>query len=307
MNEIGELFHIIHVSEDLIELDDWYSRVFGAQRFMGPSYSEALQRDATLTLIGGDFVAEPMSPPGGENERPLQETMLGRFQVRHGRHLHSIAWYVTDEGPLWDRLTARGVRVNDGTGTPQTGRPPLVSTGGIFAHPKDAHCQLEFMAVGDARYSATDPRKAADFSPKYWTNEHPLGIQRTSHLTVVVQDLEKASKLYEEALGGTRFHTAKSPEYGTESVFLAIGPGPAVELTTPVGPGLARDDLDKHGDIMHAVTFRVRDLTAAEAYMRTQSVGVRDRTAQTLTLDPEDTYGAIFRLTTADTPGDPRA
>ena len=305
MNEIGDLFHIIHVSEDLIELDAWYTRVFGAQRFMEPSYSEALQRDATLTLIGADYVAEPMSPPGGENEKPLQETMLGRFQVRHGRHLHSIAWYVTDAQPLWDRLTARGVRVNSGTGAPMRERPPV--GGGIFAHPKDAHCLLEFSSVGDARYPERDPRAAADFSAQYWTDEHPLGIQRTSHLTVVVQDAEEASKLYEEALGGTRFHTTKSPEYGTESVFLAMGTGPAVEFATPVGPGLARDDLDKHGEIMHAVTFRVRDRTAAEAYMRSQSVGVRDRTAQTLTLDPDDTYGAIFRLTTADTPGDPRA
>ena len=305
MTEIGELFHIIHVSEDLVELDDWYTRVFGAQRFMGPSYSETLQRDATLTLIGGDFVAEPMSPPGGENEKPLQETMLGRFQVRHGRHLHSIAWYVTEVTPLYDRLTAGGVRINGGTGAPLTERPQPTDT--IYAHPKDAHCQLELSAVGDIRFPERDPRAAADFSAKFWTDEHPLGIQRTSHLTVVVQDLAKASKLWEEALGGQRFHSATSPENGTESVFLAIGPGPAVELTMPIGPGLAQDDLKQHGEIMHAITFRVRDLAAAEAHMRTHAISVRDRTDQTITLDPDDTYGAIFRLTTADTPGDPRA
>ena len=307
MSEIGELFHIIHVSDNLIELDDWYTRVFGAQRFMEPSYSEALQRDATLTLIGADFVAEPMTPPALNGPVPNSdtETMLGRFLVRHGRHLHSIAWYVPDVGPLWDRLKAHGVRVNGGTGAPLPERPqPTVS---IFAHPKDAHCQLEFQGVGDAGYMSMDPRTAPDFSAKYWMDEHPLGIQRTSHLTVVVQDAEQASKLYEEALGAQRFHSATSAEYGTESVFVAMGPGPAVEFATPVGPGLARDDLKQHGEIMHAVTFRVRDLAAAEAYMRTQAVGVRDRTDQTLTLDPEDTYGAIFRLTTADTPGDPRA
>ena len=305
MNEIGELFHIIHVSDDLIELDDWYTRVFGAQRFMEPSYSEFNDRDATLTLIGGDYVAEPMSPPGGENEKPLQETMLGRFQARHGRHLHSIAWYVTDVGPLWERLTARGVRVNGGNGSPLLDGPP--ASGAIHAHPKDAHCQLELQGVGDARYSARDPRIAPDFSAKYWTDEHPLGIQRTSHLTVVVQDLAKASSLYEEALGGRQFHSATSAEYGTESVFFAVGTGPAVELATPVGPGLAQDDLKKHGEIMHAVTFRVRDLAAAEAHMRKNAISVLDRTDQTLTLDPDDTYGAIFRLTTANTPGDPRA
>ena len=305
MTEIGELFHIIHVSENVIELDDWYTRVFGAQRFMDPSYSPVDDRDATLTLIGGDYVAEPMSPPGGENEKPLQESMLGRFQARHGRHLHSIAWYVTDVGPLWERLTARGVRVNGGGGVPLKERPkPTVS---IFAHPKDAHGQLELQGVGDARYSARDPRIAPDFSVKYWTDEHPLGIQRTSHLTVVVQNLAEASSLYEDVLGGRRFHSATSPDYGTESAFLAVGTGPVVELAMPVAPGLAQDDLKKHGEIMHAVTFRVRDLAAAEVYMRTQAVGVRDRTAQTLTLDPDDTYGAIFRLTTADTPGDPRA
>ena len=305
MNEIGDLFHIIHVSDNLLELDNWYKRVFDSECFLDPSYSALEQRDASLELIGADYVAEPMAPPGGENEVPLQETMLGRFLTRHGQHLHSIAWYATDVLPLWDRLTANGVRVNGGGGVPLRERPE--KAGAIYAHPRDAHCQLEFMAIGDTKRMGRDPRNADDFNEGRWTNDHPLGIQRTSHLTVVVNDLDKASSLYEKALGGRKLHAAATPAYGTDSVFYHVGTQTVVELAKPVAAGMAKDDMEHNGEIIHAVTWRVKNLADAEAYMRTHSIGVVERNGETITLDPTDTYGAIMRLTTADVPGDTRA
>ena len=305
MSEIGELFHIIHVSDDLLELDNWYKRVFDSECFLDPSYSELEQRDASLEFIGPDYVAEPMAPPGGENESPLQETMLGRFLTRHGQHLHSIAWYATDVMPLWDRLTANGVRVNGSGGVPLRERPEK-SPGAIYAHPRDAHCQLEIMAVGDKRYMQRDPRNTPGFTADRWTKHHPLGLQRTSHLTVVVQDLDKASALYENALGARKIHAAATPAYGTDSAFYHVGTETMVELAKPVAAGMAWDDMERNGEIIHAVTFRVKDLAAAEAHMRTHSIGVVERAGETITLDPTDTYGAVMRLTTADLPGDPR-
>ena len=148
------------------------------------------------------------------------------------------------------------------------------------------------MAIGDTKRMGRDPRNADDFNEGRWTNDHPLGIQRTSHLTVVVNDLDKASSLYEKALGGRKLHAAATPAYGTDSVFYHVGTQTVVELAKPVAAGMAKDDMEHNGEIIHAVTWRVKNLADAEAYMRTHSIGVVERNGETITLDPTDTYGA---------------
>ena len=63
---IGKNFHIIHMSDDLRELDGWYYDIFSVQRFMPDSYGAAEVRDASLVLIG-DLCIETLAPgvPGG--------------------------------------------------------------------------------------------------------------------------------------------------------------------------------------------------------------------------------------------------
>ncbi|MSQ35524.1 MAG: hypothetical protein EXR63_00040 [Dehalococcoidia bacterium] len=302
-SEIGALFHVVHVAPSLGQLIPWYRELFGAQCFMEPSYSETEQREASLELIGDDYVIEPMTPPhtpGGD------QTNIGRFLGRYGSHLHSIAWYAQDIGGLYERLTAQGVRVNGGGGVPLTAAP-TGQFAAIYAHPRDAHCQLEFLSVGDEGYMRTDPRHAPGFSARYWREEQPLGIQRTSHITIVVRDLEHPTQLYEQALGTPRIHEGGSEQYGTQSVFFAVGPQSVVEFARPVAAGLAQQDLEAHGEIVHAVTFRVRDLDRALAHVRHLGIRTIEETAVAFTLDPEDAFGAVYRFTTADVPGDPRA
>lgn len=302
-SDVGAMFHVVHVSNNLAQLVTWYRSVFGSQCFMQPSYSEVEQREASLELIGDDYVVEPMTPPRTEG---WEDTNIGRFVRRYGPHLHSIAWYAPEVGNLYERLRAHGVRVNGGGGAPLEG-PPQGQFQPIYAHPRDAHCQLEFLSVGDEGYMRTDPRHDANFSARYWREEQPLGIQRTSHITVVVRDLDKPSTLYAEAIGGDRIHEGASDVYGTRSVYFAVGPQSVIELATPSGPGLAADDLEKNGEIIHAVTFRVRDLAAAEEHVRSLGIRPIEQTDEAFTLHPEDAHGAVLRFTTADVPNDPRA
>jgi len=57
---IGDIFHIIHVSETLEPLDAFYDDVFGPRRgIMDGSYSALETRDASLVAIG-NCITEPM-------------------------------------------------------------------------------------------------------------------------------------------------------------------------------------------------------------------------------------------------------
>ena len=50
--QIGKNFHIIHMTDDLRDLDTWYYDVFSVRRFMPESYMPAEKRDASLVILG---------------------------------------------------------------------------------------------------------------------------------------------------------------------------------------------------------------------------------------------------------------
>src|SRR3954452_2738719 len=104
--QIGKNFHVIHMTDDLRELELWYFDVFAVRQFMPSGYMSAEKRDASLFLIG-DLCIEPLAPAmrvDGWDQMPL-----GRFFTRHGKRLHSLAWYVDEGmGELYDRLRSAG-------------------------------------------------------------------------------------------------------------------------------------------------------------------------------------------------------
>src|SRR5579862_7713837 len=67
---IGKNFHIIHMTDDVRELNLWYYDVFAVRQFMPEGYMAAEKRDASLVLIG-ELCVEPLAPafrvPGWED------------------------------------------------------------------------------------------------------------------------------------------------------------------------------------------------------------------------------------------------
>src|SRR5579862_1190727 len=149
---IGKNFHIIHMTDDLRELDAWYYDIFSVQRFMPDSYGTAEVRDASLVLLG-DLCMETLAPAfrvEGWDQKPL-----GRYYRRHGKRFHSLAWYVDDGmGELFSDLMGAGIRCY-GTGGVKLGgtEPPQT----LFTHPRDTCTQLEFVATNIANMMR-DPR-----------------------------------------------------------------------------------------------------------------------------------------------------
>jgi catechol 2,3-dioxygenase-like lactoylglutathione lyase family enzyme len=296
MANITRLFHVIHVVDDLGAAEAWYERVFALRYFFRRNYSAIEQRDASLGAIA-DYVVEPMAPSAepGAGEKPV-----GRFRARFGAHLHSIAFYVRSVAEAWERLRARGARIV-GEGGQALGRPPA---GPIYTHPRDTGALLEFMEPhADGGF---DLRLKPGWSDAYWREQHPLGIVRTAQLTVAVRDLARARSLWVDALEGKEFLERESRAHGTRSLFVAVGDEVVVELAQSTAPGsAAARELERNGEILHAVSFQVRDLERAARFLGELGQPF-ERCGEDLEIAPEHGLGARYRFTATPLPGDPR-
>jgi Glyoxalase/Bleomycin resistance protein/Dioxygenase superfamily len=303
---IGKLFHVIHLAEALGPLDAFYDEVF--EPWHGMMDHHFLEREYRMgsLLVVADTVVETVAP----SEHPeAASAPVGRFFARFGRHWHSLAFYCDDVGEVYDRLVKVGVRVFLPGG--RSGRP---EEGDIYTHPRDTSTQLEFYqppaSVGGPQGSGSfpDPRFTAGWEHRWAERDNALGIERLSHATVVVADVERAGRVYLDGVGATFVHEESSALTGTRSVFVAVGTETVIELAQPLGSeGLAAADLAANGDMCHALTFAVTDLARTLQHLEALGLGVVGRDEDTVLVDPQHTWGAPVRFTTRTLPGDPRA
>ena len=295
---IGKMFHIVHISEVLDPLDAWYDDVFAPRRgIMDSNYLPREMRDGSLLAIG-DAVIETMAPSG----RPGSEVLpVGKFFDRFGRHLHSLAWYTEDVGAVWERLVDKGIRViHHGPGE----RP---DEGDIYTHPRDTLTQLEFFQPPAETGGPPDPRFDPRWPEQWAASDNPLGIDRLAYATVVGHDMDRATSIFVDVLGGTIIDEGASALTGTVSAFVAVGSETVVELAVPTdAKSLAGRDLAAVGESCHALAFLVDDLGPVESHLGAKGIAIVARDDTTVLADPADTYGAPFRFTTRAVPGDPR-
>jgi catechol 2,3-dioxygenase-like lactoylglutathione lyase family enzyme len=300
---IREFFHLIHVVDNMDEANEWYDALFSPRCFQPKGYAELEKRWATLSMIG-DFMIEVIEPSDAPE---AQRAPLPKFRGRFGQHFHSLAFYVDapDLRPFFDRLRASGVRIaKPGGGLFAEGDDVDPGTT-IFTHPKDTFGQIEFVGL-DELWRGHDPRFTPGWSGVWWRDEHPLGIERVSHFTTIAADLDRARTLYENGFDGRVVHEETSDD--AESVFVFVGNETIVELARPTTTdSRLAADLAENGELPHALTFKVRDLDAAEHHVEKVGTRIVDRSGDTFTLDPADCFEAIYSFTDRTIPGDPRA
>jgi len=295
---IGRIFHLIHMTGDLPALEAWYDDVFGVQRgFLDHDYLELEQRDASLVVLG-DIVIEPLAP--AFRVEGWEQYPLGKFYKKFGNHWHSIAWYCDDDSELWHRLYDNGIRMLGMVGADSVA--PSGDPAPIFTHPKDTSTQLEFLPESMS-ISDMDPRFKPDFDPNWWAVNHPLGLERMAYTTVLVKNLDRATHVYTEAIGGTLIEKRHSSLTGTDDAYIRVGES-VVQLSTPTtDDSIAARDMAANGEMHHAVCFAVRDLDRAEAYLQSKGIETAARDGETLLCVPETTHGAPFRFTTRSVDG----
>jgi catechol 2,3-dioxygenase-like lactoylglutathione lyase family enzyme len=294
MLKIGKEFHLLHVVSDLNAADEWYDRIFSVRRFVR-NYMKAAMRKASLVLIG-DFVMEPAQPvqkPGWE------KSALGKFYQRYGQHFHSIAWYVDDLQQASLALDQHRIRMFD-----MVGNPVKEATSGdaVWTHPQDTHAAFEF-AVAPKFF--IDPRLQPGWSIEFPRDQHPLGIERASHLTVLFRKLDDARDVYEKALGGTLIHQEDSPQ--RRSMYFAVGDDTVIEAVQPLSASSAEgQDLERAGEGIFSVTFKTKNLNRAAEHLRAHQQRIEFDGANTLTINRDDAFGMVIGFTDRKIPHDPR-
>ncbi len=300
---IREFFHLIHVVDDMDEANAWYDALFSPQCFQPKGYAELEKRWATLSMIG-DFMIEVIEPSDAPED---QRAPLPKFRGRFGQHFHSLSFYVDvpDLIPLFNLLRMSGVRIAKPGGGLFPEGDDVDPGNTIFTHPKDTFGQIEFVGL-DALWKGHDPRFSPAWSGAWWRDEHPLGIERVSHFTTIVNDLDRGRELYENVFNGRVLHEEQSRD--AENMFVFVGSETVVELARPTtSDSRLATDLAENGELPHALTFKVRDLDAAERHVEKVGTGIIDRSGDTFTLDPADCFQAVYAFTDRTIPGDPRA
>ena len=288
---IGRVFHYTPVVEDLSEAEAFFHTYFAPHCFYR-GYSPHWHRAAAI-LVVSEFVIEPLQPLAPVDDKPASSWY--RFLQRHGPRVLNLSFYATDLGELAARLAENGIGSTD-AGNPAT----------LFMHPKDFPGTIEFFDPG-VQVGMADPRRAPSWNAAYWRDFHPLGIRHPSHVTVVVRDHRAAAKRYVDALGSEVLPDQPARTAGARSTFVTVGPEAVIELAEPQdGDCPLAADLDRVGESICGVTFRVGDVAAARASIERNGGEVVPTVDGTVAFPRAVTFGSDYAFTDRPLDGDPR-
>jgi methylmalonyl-CoA/ethylmalonyl-CoA epimerase len=103
-----------------------------------------------------------------------------------------------------------------------------------------------------------------------------LTYQQIDHVGIAVTDLDSGIARYQELLGVSPSVRKRMEKDGIEAAMLDLG-STHVELIAPIGPESAISGfLEKRGEGMHHVAYRVDDIRAALAQLRGQGARLLD-------------------------------
>ncbi|MGY1772447.1 VOC family protein [Blastococcus sp. SYSU D00813] len=299
---IGQMVHVIHVTEDAQALREFYERVLGGFVYSGvdgPDYLDWEDRYATLLMVG-DLCVETMAP----RMPPDPRFSIARFHTKYGRHLHSVGYKVDDLDGLQQRLLDRGISLSSPGGGKLTAVDPDAAY--LFPSPRHTAGLLVELTTHDMH---GDPRLLDTWSSleRMWRT-HPLTLERFSAVVLAVADLDAAVRTYVDAFQAVPLATTSDPDLRADVQVLQLGDC-LLEITQP---GDADSDLGRHvarwGNMVYGLRFVVRDLDAAQRWLEGNGVRTKRLRDELLVTDPEDTHGATMFFGTEHTPaGSPAA
>jgi Glyoxalase/Bleomycin resistance protein/Dioxygenase superfamily len=298
---IGQMVHVVHMSDDAQQLREFYEDVFGGFVYMGvdePNYLPWEDRYATLLMIG-DLCIETMAP-----KLPANPALpVGKFYTKFGRHLHSVGYKVEDLPGLAQRLLDRGVHI----GKPGGGKleKPDPETMYFFPSPRDTAGLMVELSKHDM---PNDPRDLETWSSlaRGWRT-HPLTIQRFQYVTLGVKDLAAAVRTYIDVMQAVQIETGTDEDLQASYATLQLG-----DCLLQVAQPLSADsDLGRHvakwGNMIYSLRFAVSDLQSAQSWLNKHDVRTTVIRDGLLVTDPDDCFGAPIFFSTEPIAGDPFA
>jgi len=101
-------------------------------------------------------------------------------------------------------------------------------------------------------------------------------LEKIDHIGIVVKDLEKAIQVYSEVLGLEARPIEIMSELNLKLCFLVIGEV-MIELIQPTGPGMYQDFINKHGEGMHHICYKVKNIDKALKRVVKKHLLLRDK------------------------------
>lgn len=206
---------------------------------------------------------------------------------RHGPHFLGME-YEADMTAVRAALEAHGVRI--------------IRELGVACHTDPADCLgVDFEFYDGSFYENIDPTTAAHMVDRvrpmeYWRDEHPLGMQGLKAYTLAVSDIEAAKCFITSLLGGEAVYDEMRTEIGARAIGLQVADC-IIELLSPVADGEVRRELERLGQGIRSVVFRVRDLDAAKRHFAQRNVTLLAGTAHDRFLvAPSANHGVFFEF-----------
>ncbi|HEX3963477.1 MAG TPA: hypothetical protein VHZ03_43720 [Trebonia sp.] len=305
---ITRMYHPSFHAPDLGEVEAWFARVFGCQStnisetFKGRDTGDYPTSYSTFTPIAEvlfDTVAPDLYVLNGVQQYASVATP----------HLKTIGWFDDDPEAVYRALRSAGIAMVDQFGKPAEGEDAPRSAGSgampiYFTTPESAGLRHEFLP--DFPFGL-DHRNAPGWTAAA-APEGPLSLERCAYHTLLTGNPQRALHTLVEALGGTLIHQGREEAIGAAASYVFLGDS-VLQIAVPEEDTAAYADwtTTAPNDTYHSITWKVADLERAAGHLKSQGVGIRSRSADTLVTDPDTSIGVPWGFTTRLVPGDPRA
>ncbi|MFN2543640.1 MAG: VOC family protein [Actinomycetota bacterium] len=121
------------------------------------------------------------------------------------------------------------------------------------------------------------------------------------HVAIAVHDAEETAKLFRDVLGAEFLFFGDNKEQGFRFVQFGFPFGGRVELVTPIGDGFVSRFLDRRGEGVHHVTFKVTDLRSQVERMQAEGVelimvNLEDPHWKEAFIHPRNAHGVLIQI-----------
>ncbi|MBX3510526.1 MAG: VOC family protein [Hyphomonadaceae bacterium] len=205
------------------------------------------------------------------------------LHARHGPHFFGIE-YEADMVQVRAAVAGHGVRI---------ARDIDVA---LHTHPGDCF-GVAFEFYRGSFYAKNTPHLTQQLKPpEYWLAEHPLGLAGLKSFTMAVTDLRAAAKFLKSFIGAEAIYEAERSKLKAQALGLRTADC-EVELLAPTGPGPLQAELQRTGQGMRSLVFRVTNLKKAARYFKQRGVSVIDGTAPgSIAVPAEANLGLLFEF-----------
>jgi len=304
---ITRMYHPSFHAPDLSEVEDWFARVFGAQ---STNIYETFKGRETGNYPTNYSTFTPMADVLMDTIQPTLYVLNGvqQYASVDKPHLKTIGWFDNDPEAVYRSLRAAGIAMVDQFGKPAEGEDAPRSAGSgampiYFTTPDSAGLRHEFLP--DFRFGL-DHRNAPG-----WTAgsapEGPLGLELGAYHTLLTDNPQRAVHTLVDALGGRVIREDRDEVIGAAATYVFLGDS-VLQVAVPDEGTAAYVDWTSTApnDTYHSITWKVADLDRTAAHLKSEGVGIRSRTADTLVTDPDTSINVPWGFTTRLVPGDPR-